>query len=370
VDGAAGDQALPGSVRSVSVVVPVHDSAEALRECLAALQASFPRPAEILVVDDASSDETPRVAAAAGARVLRLARNVGPAAARNEGAREARGEILLFVDADVVVPPSAVGQVADLLGARPDVAAVFGSYDTRPRAPGLVSQYRNLLHHFVHQTGRPEASTFWAGCGAIRRAVFEAVGGFDEIRFRRPSIEDIELGYRLRRAGHTVLLDRTLQATHLKRWTLWSTVRTDVLCRAIPWSRLILETGAAPDDLNLRREQRLAGGVVAAGSVGLLLIPWRVELGVIPLAAGIGMVGLNRGLFAFFVRSRGLAFAAACLPLHWLYYLYGGSSYAYVWAEVCIRGRRRGHGPAAAGSGQPGETRATAPPRRRAEGGV
>ena len=84
----------------------------------------------------------------------------------------------------------------------------------------MVSQYRNLLHHFVHQEGNPEASTFWAGCGAVRRAAFDAVAGYDEARFRRPSIEDIELGYRLRRAGYRIRLDRDLQCTHLKRWRL------------------------------------------------------------------------------------------------------------------------------------------------------
>ena len=64
----------------------------------------------------------------------------------------------------------------------------------------MVSQYRNLLHHFVHQHGHAEASTFWAGCGAIRRAAFDAVGGFDAARFPRPSIEDIELGLSAPRA--------------------------------------------------------------------------------------------------------------------------------------------------------------------------
>ena len=56
-----------------------------------------------------------------------------------------------------------------ILREEPGIAAVFGSYDDEPGAPNLVSQYRNLLHHFVHQTGRTEASTFWTGCGAVRR---------------------------------------------------------------------------------------------------------------------------------------------------------------------------------------------------------
>src|SRR3989442_4923268 len=119
----------------------------------------------------------------------------------------------------------------------------------------MVSRYRNLLHHFVHQRGKPDASTFWAGCGAIRRHTFEEVRGFDAARFPRPSIEDIELGYRLRAAGHRIRLDPRLQGTHLKRWTLGSILRTDIAQRALPWSRLILKSGQAPPALNLTTGQ-------------------------------------------------------------------------------------------------------------------
>jgi glycosyltransferase involved in cell wall biosynthesis len=135
---------------------------------------------EIIVVDDASTDDSPSVAARMGVRVLWLAKNSGPGAARNCGARSAQGDILFFIDSDVVVAPDAVSRVTEIFKLRPYVAAVFGSYDARPRARGVVSQYRNLLRHFAHQRGNPEASTFWTGCGAVRRSVFEAVGSFDE----------------------------------------------------------------------------------------------------------------------------------------------------------------------------------------------
>src|SRR5215510_5297309 len=223
---------------NISVIIPVYNGAAYLNLCLQAVAASDYRFYECIVVDDSSTDGGGSIAAQfpMSVRVLHLAEGPrGPAYARNRGAEAARGAILFFLDADIVLSSGALRRVANQFQERTDVAAVFGSYDAKPKAQGVISQYRNLLHHFVHQNGNREASTFWAGCGAIRRSVFEAIGGFDETRFRRPSIEDIELGYRLRRAGHTVLLDRTLQATHLKRWTLWSTVRTDVLCRAIPW---------------------------------------------------------------------------------------------------------------------------------------
>lgn len=321
----------------ISLIVPVYNSRQHLSACLSALVASCGAETEIIVVDDASTDDSATVAAQfPGVRVYRLAHNSGPAAARNYGAEQARGEILFFVDADVVVAPDAVERVAQVFAAQPDRAAVFGSYDDRPSAPGVVSQYRNLLHHFVHQRGSAEASTFWAGCGAIRRAAFAAVGGFDAQRFPRPSIEDIELGYRLRRAGYRILLDKTLQGTHLKRWTLRSMIRTDLMARAIPWARLLLSTGTMPNDLNVARSQRASVALVGVACVSVsLAVYWPILLAPAGIALG-GMVGLNWRLFAFFARRRGPIFACLCVPLHFLHSCCSGLGYLWSWGVFWV----------------------------------
>lgn len=314
---------------AVSVVVPAYNNPSQLAQCLSALcAAAIDLDVELIVVDDASTEDLSSVASRWGARILRLAENGGPAAARNHGARQAHGRILFFVDADVVVAKNAIERVQAILS-RPEIAAVFGSYDSAPAAPGLVSQYRNLLHHFVHQNGKTEAATFWAGCGAIRRDAFEHVGGFDGPRFPRPSIEDVELGYRLRRAGYRILLDKSLQATHLKRWTLWSVIRTDTVHRAIPWSRLIIERGAV-DDLNLQGSQRACLALTGLACLFLLASPLRAELMIPAFACVAAEIFINRRLYAFFRRSRGTVFAAACVPLHLLYYVCCGVGYLYV----------------------------------------
>jgi len=323
----------------VSVIVPVYNDHGNLIECLSAFKATSDISCEIIVVDDASTDNSPLVAAGVGARVLRLPKNVGPAAARNYGAYHAQGEVLFFVDADVVVPPGAVRHVAHIFDEHPDVDAVFGSYNAEPRAQGLMSQYWNLRHHFVHQNGDTEASTFWAGCGAIRRTVFQAVGGFDEKRFRHPSIEDIELGYRLRAAGYRILLDKALQATHLKQWSLRSVIRTDIFRRAIPWSRLIIETKTLPNDLNLKVGQRTSFALVALACVLTALAVVQPALLAGSAIALLGVIVINRSLYGFFVRRRGIRFATASISLHLLYYLYSGVTYSWVWAEFRLRGR-------------------------------
>jgi glycosyltransferase involved in cell wall biosynthesis len=330
----------------LSIIIPALNSSVYLPECLSALKDSCPAQSEIIVVDDASGDDSVSIASQMGVRVLQLFQNSGPAAARNHGAHHAHGDVLFFVDADVVVAEDATAKVLRQFDQQPELAALFGSYDARPREKGLVSQYRNLLHHFVHQNGNPEASTFWAGCGAIRRSVFEKFGGFDEKNFRRPSIEDIELGCRLRQAGYRILLDKTLQGTHLKRWDFCSLLRTDVTSRAIPWSRLILETRKTPDDLNLKWGQRVSFGLTALALAFAVLSPMAPRLLVLCGAALLTVLFLNRKLYAFFLRQKGLLFTARCVPLHLLYFVYSGLSYLYVWCEFQLkRDRFRSEGP-------------------------
>src|SRR4030095_5183861 len=165
---------------TISVIIPVYNGAVYLNSCLEAVTASDYRSYECIVVDDGSTDDGRSIAAQfpLSVRVLHLAEGPrGPAYARNRGAEAARGAILFFVDADIMVSSRALRRVANLFQERTDVAAVFGSYDSRPAAAGVVSRYRNLLHHFVHQNGNREASTFWAGCGALRRSVLQEVGG-------------------------------------------------------------------------------------------------------------------------------------------------------------------------------------------------
>jgi hypothetical protein len=168
--------------------------------------------------------------------------------------------------------------------------------------------------------------------------VFLGVGGFDAKRFPRPSIEDIELGVRLRKAGHRILLDREIQGTHLKRWKLASVIRTDITCRAIPWTRLILESREGLDDLNLKLGQRVSAALVALAAATVPLALWRVDLLILPLAAILTVVVLNRALFVFLRRQSGLGFALACVPLHLLYFLYSGLSYLFVRVEMLLKG--------------------------------
>jgi GT2 family glycosyltransferase len=311
----------------ISVIVPVHNGGGAFDRCLAGLAAADPGPHEIIVVPDGESDGAWRRADDSGARVLEPSDAPhGPAHARNRGARHASGEILFFVDADVVVHPGALGEVVAAFD-DPSLDAVIGSYDDAPGDPSFLSQYRNLLHHYVHQRSSEEASTFWGACGAIRREAFFAVGGFDE-SYGRPSIEDIELGYRLKAAGRRIVLRKTLLVKHLKTWDAAGILRTDFFSRALPWTELLLRRGRAENDLNVTAGARAS--VAAACTLALTPVlaiahPAAVVLGAVAAAL---LLALNAPLYRFFLARRGPLFALAAIPWHWLYFLYSGVAFA------------------------------------------
>lgn len=245
----------------LSVVIPAHNSAGHLRQCLEALRQSPAQPLEVIVVDDGSIDDSAAVAREFGAQVLPTESRGGPAKARNFGANHARGEILFFLDADVCVHADTLDRVEEAFATDPDLDAVIGSYDDSPGAEDFLSQYKNLMHSFVHQHARQQASTFWSGCGAIRRTLFLEYGGFDE-SYGRPSIEDIELGYRLRSEGRKLSLHRDIQVKHLKQWSFWALVKTDIFDRGIPWTELILRDRHMPNDLNVQLSQRVSVALV------------------------------------------------------------------------------------------------------------
>ncbi len=327
----------------ISVIIPVWNSSTTLVLCLEALRRSSIQPDELIVVDDGSEDNSAAVARAAGAEVLHTAKRSGPAAARNLGVSAATGDLVIFLDADITVHEDTLERLVGRFTRDATLDAVVGSYDDQPAAPGVVAQYKNLLHHYTHQNARAEAETFWSACGACRREVFLAVGGFDQ-SYGRPCIEDIEFGYRLRSAGYRIALDRSIQIKHLKHYRLAGMLRSDIFDRALPWTRLILRTRRMPNDLNLSLAQRAAAALVVLGALALPFCPGPFAIAAVAAVAVIGPVALNYRFFGFLARCRGLLFMLQTVPLHLLYYLYSVAAFGagvVVYAVEEIRGVER-----------------------------
>jgi hypothetical protein len=277
----------------LTAIVPATNRPETLPACLAAIEHAAFGPEQLIVVEDPSIKH--------------------PGLARNAGARQAVGDVLVFVDADVTVHPDAFVCIRQAFEADPNLTALFGSYDDTPAARGTVSIFRNLLHHHVHQCAAGPASTFWAGLGAVRRDAFETCGGFVE-----HPIEDIELGMRLTETGARIMLDPTVQGKHLKDWSLWSMLRTDLLVRGIPWVGLLLEHRGSANvtTLNLGWRHRLS----AVACLGLLAAA-ALRSAPVGIVALILLLALNRAFYSLLNHREGLPRATGGVALHFLHHL-------------------------------------------------
>lgn len=319
----------------ISVIVPAYEAAHYLLKSLPPLielrEAGLVD--DVVVVDDCSPNSFTRdTAEELGATVICASENGGPGAARNLAASTSTSDLLWFVDADVVVHPNAVKRIS---GAFSDdnIHALFGSYDDNPPAPGFASQYKNLLHRYYHSRSDGQASTFWSGCGVVRREQFLSLGGFDTEQFKKPSVEDIELGYRIRAAGGLILLDPAFLCTHLKEWSLKEVVMTDVLKRAAPWSKLLATSPKIENNLNISVDERIRAGIAGLWALSMLVamtgLFWPVSFYAFGLLTTTVVIS-NWELLMYFSVRRGFLFGLAALAFHQVYYIYSAATFSLV----------------------------------------
>jgi glycosyltransferase involved in cell wall biosynthesis len=208
----------------VSVVIPVYNGADTLATCLAAVrrQTRAPESYEVIVVDDGSTDGSGDIAEQWGVRVIRQV-HLGAAAARNAGIGEARGDVVLFTDADCEPATDWIEQMAGVFG-DPGIAGAKGAYRTRQR--GLVArfvqlEYQDRYDRTLAQSAIDFVDTYAA---AYRRRVLLEAGGFDE-SLPGAAVEDVDLSYRLAARGHRLVFNPRAIVYHRHPWTLLQYIR-------------------------------------------------------------------------------------------------------------------------------------------------
>lgn len=304
------------SLPTLAVVIPATDHPATLDRCRAAIACAADGPDEVIVVDGPT--------------------DLSVCEARNLGVERSCSDVVVFVDSDVEVHPDVFTRFRAAFAVDPDLAAVHGSYDAHPADRGTVSVFRNLLHHHVHQTNAGPTETFWTGLGAVRRDAFAAVGGFDADRYPHPSIEDIELGRRLWASGHAMHLDPSIQGTHLKRWGLWSMVRTDLTRRGVPWLVLQFQHRRVSTALNCGWRHRVGALGSAVAVVALVLGS--------PAIAAVGLLALlaaDRAFHRLLVRELGVVRGVVGIGLHAVHHLVAVASVPIALVAVLTTERPR-----------------------------
>lgn len=305
----------------VSIIIPVYNGEKTIRDCLQAVFDSEYRHFKVILVDDNSTDKTLDNAKEFNCKVIKLSRNLGAAAARNKGVAVSHGEILFFLDSDIIIEKDTIGKIVHTFKNRPDTIALFGSYKKNTIPTNFYSVYKNLLHHYTHQTSREDAATFCAGFGAIRRSIFFELGGFDE-NYR--CLEDIELGYRMYQVGHKIYLDKSIQVTHCKYYSLWSLIKSDVMNRAKPWTKIMLDKRIFRSDLNTKAKNIISVIIVFLMLVNFSLLFIQPRWLLVLISLFIFFLALNNTFYLFVLHEKGPWFMVKTIFMNWLNYLYSG----------------------------------------------
>jgi glycosyltransferase involved in cell wall biosynthesis len=274
--------------------MPVYNAERTLAECLTWVYRSDFESFEVILVDDGSTDRSAAIASTFPVEIVPTQGRIGPAAGRNLGAKAARGEILFFIDSDVMLRPDSLRNLATAFEDT-TLDAACGVQTAEMRHQNLASQYKNLWMRWTYLRQTGQVPLFYTTAAAIRRAAFEGVGGFDE-GYATPNVEDTAFGQKLARGGHSVRVLPPLEVEHVKRYSLVGMLRTD-FARAVSLTRLKLRSPKHLGDNDTSvptsyiASVGLTGLSVAAGLVGVLGgVPMVTAMGVL-LAAGA--VALN-----------------------------------------------------------------------------
>ncbi|MEU3569075.1 glycosyltransferase family A protein, partial [Kitasatospora sp. NPDC036755] len=295
----------------VSVVIPLYNDARTLPACLEAVTAQTYPNLEIVVVDDASTDESARIAEKYPCRLVRQERNSGPAETRNRGAREALGEIVFFLDADVGLSPTSVAAAVERLTADPGIGSVCGITAKEPLLPTtLVGDYRILQSYYWRASSEGTVTPWFSALAAIRRSLFLDSGGLNPALRQT---EEIDFGVRLS-ATHRIELSSAIEGRHNDEEQLSGLVRK-------LFRRARLRVPLYVDHRGFMRgfetRSRAVAALAAAGAVASLPLAL-VDRRALPATAALaaGAVIADHGFHAFLVRERGVATAAGYTALH------------------------------------------------------
>jgi glycosyltransferase involved in cell wall biosynthesis len=296
----------------ISVVIPVHNGLRTLRRTLETVRRQKEPPLEVIVVDDASTEDIKELVREMGAVHHRLPMNVGPAIARTEGARVASGEVILFTDSDVWLPEGLVGGLRKAFAAH-ECECVQGTFSRQCPHPNFFSQYKNLFNRYVLGLLPDWIGTTYTSVTAVRREFFFKCGGFDE-NIRTASIEDRTLGENIVQGGGRIYFDRGLEVVHNKHLDLRQFLRSQYR-RSRDLAKLMLRQresgflGQGQGFGTTSREAMLRLPIAAAIALALILSLWSewFLLGVAGFFAVFGW--LSRGWIGFLVREKGWWFA-------------------------------------------------------------
>ena len=203
----------------ISVIIPVYNSSQTLKKCLDAVFDNNFENFEVIVVSDNSLDNSVDISKNYNFKIIELEKNRGPAFARNTGANSASGDILLFIDSDVIIKNNAMLHVDKIIKSD-EKKIVQGIYSHEPNYKNMATQYQQSFYcYFTFNTKDNYSDTLISMCFAIKKNIFQKLNGFNT-KIRKATAEDEEFGYVLIERGYKIFITKELNVEHKVNYSL------------------------------------------------------------------------------------------------------------------------------------------------------
>jgi glycosyltransferase involved in cell wall biosynthesis len=331
---------------SISVIIPNYNGGATIGECLRAAFSSNYSDFEVVVVDDASTDDSRDIITKFPCKLMELKEHSGVSKARNIGAENSSGGILLFIDSDCLLEKDALALVESSV--RDGLRVIGGTYTPIPfDSQSFFSTFQSIFINYHEAKEEPDYIA--AHCLAIERDVFNEVGGFIEDSYMgiAAGVEDVELSHRLRRAGYGLKMNPRILVRHFFDFTFHKSM-ANAFKKSMVWTMYSLknkdwfkDSGTASQGLKINVLAYFTSIFLAL----LYIASSGTALAGIPVLAVINLL-VNRGLLAAFYRAKGFFFALKAGAYYFLIYpmAVGLGSFAgllrYIW-EIKLLGRYR-----------------------------
>lgn len=205
----------------VSVIVPVFNGEKTIGACLESIKRQLTAEDELIVIDDASTDQTGKLIADFPAKYTRNSENQGPAVSRNIGADKAQGDILVFIDSDVVLKDDELEIVKKYFELHTNVDVVTGSLDPDLISHNFYTDYKNLYMNYIFSKCDRNINFIYGSFCAIRKQKFQPWPHDPRLG------EDSHWGYLLTQNQKRIHLLSEIQVIHLKEYSLSSLAKND-----------------------------------------------------------------------------------------------------------------------------------------------
>ncbi len=312
----------------ISIIIPTRDRHDSLRLCLASIKQSNFCGFEVIVVDDGSKQNCTNVAKEFGYHAIRLNESRGAWHARNKGAEMAEGDILVFIDDDMMVQPNTLPRIQCLFSQN-HYAAISGVCGLKSDNKHLITRYKNLWMFYSYIRSPRDFDWFICGLGAIKREVFFELQGFDYRFFTRKGGGDLEFGRRLKEAGKRILLDTELQVEHLQRYTFLGLLCNDFK-RSRGWFQLAVQKKMISSVIRKLRIANIYPAFIISIPVSFILLfslifsYFSKVFLIIAIFSALAYLIINYSQFRFFQKEEGTVFLWKTIPLGWVDHLISG----------------------------------------------